>query len=453
MARRRSMRPRIDRRGPRRPALLVPLVTLALFAGAAGCGEGGTEVGTAATAPSTTAPLPPIEGDARQQLEAARTRWATSGVDSYEMTWSWVLFGPRTSGGVEVRDGEVVDGWIQVGGSSGSAQVLTEPDGAEPGQDPAAPTTATIPGTAPGSIPGTTLPPDQSTSTMPPLPPTPKSGDPAASTPPGVPETTIPSGTEATEDLGTDPTGPDDEAPPTDRTAAVLTVEGIFDEIQHALDEGADEVVVDYDPETGRPLRVDIDWMAMAIDDETGLVVDSFTVLDGDGDPDTVTPEPSITGTSLPPEVREVATADLSVHHGCGFGFYVGNPEQTVALHLSWMPDPGPNAGMLARPESEPTPLPGRDWTGELRLGTNLFANWCDDVLEPDEPRPDVTQGWPVVGGTLEMTSDPSPNSGCSGGPPARARVTGLRVEAPDGSIVGLPDLEVENDAWGCMAG
>src|SRR5690606_6063300 len=100
--------------------------------------------------------------------------------------------------------------------------------------------------------------------------------------------------------LRIEPTGPDSDAP-TDPTTEVLTVEGIFDEIQDALDEGADEVVVDYDPDTGRPLRVDIDWMAMAIDDEMGITVDSFTVLDGGADPDPATPDPSITGTSLPP--------------------------------------------------------------------------------------------------------------------------------------------------------
>jgi hypothetical protein len=342
-------------------------------------------------------------------------------------------------------DGEVVDAWFQTAGSTQSDPVGDGGEVDQATEDPAtAPTTATIPGTGPGSIPGTTLPPDW-TSTTPPDPPTSKPGDPGAGTPPGVPETTIPSGT-GTETI-------DDPDSPTDPATDVLTVEGIFDEIQAALDGGADTVTVDYDPETGRPLRVDVDWLSMAIDDEMGIRVDSFTVLTDDGDPDPVTPEPSITGTSLPPEVREVATADLSVHHGCGHGFFVGNAEQTVALHLSWVPNPGPDAGVLARPEPGPTPLPGRDWTGELRLGTDLFANWCDDVVEPGEPNPEVTEGWPVVGGTLEMTADPSSDGGCGSGTPARARVTDLRVEAPDGAIVGLPDLEVENDAWGCIAG
>jgi hypothetical protein len=242
----------------------------------------------------------------------------------------------------------------------------------------------------------------------------------------------------------------DDPGNPTDRPADVLTVEGIFDEIQAALDEGADRVEVDYDPETGRPRRVDVDWIANAIDDETGIRIDRFEILDGDGDdPDPVTPEPSITGTSLPPEAREVATADLSVHHGCGFGFFVGNPEQTVALRLSWQSSTEPTLPGGGGPITLPNP----DWAGEVLLGADLYANWCDDVLEPDEPRAEVTDRWPVTAGTITFTSTPEPGQRIGCGMSVGATVQGLEVEAPDGSIVGLPDLEVVNESWGCVAG
>lgn len=45
------------------------------------------------------------------------------------------------------------------------------------------------------------------------------------------------------------------------------TVDELFDVVEQAI-EGAAALDVDYDPATGAPLLVDIDWIANAIDDE-----------------------------------------------------------------------------------------------------------------------------------------------------------------------------------------
>jgi hypothetical protein len=48
------------------------------------------------------------------------------------------------------------------------------------------------------------------------------------------------------------------------------TVEGLFDEIEEALEQGADEVRVTYDPTTGAPLDVFIDYSERTADEEQG---------------------------------------------------------------------------------------------------------------------------------------------------------------------------------------
>jgi hypothetical protein len=48
------------------------------------------------------------------------------------------------------------------------------------------------------------------------------------------------------------------------------TVEELFDEIESALDEGADRVTAAYHPDTGAPLDVFIDWDERSADEEDG---------------------------------------------------------------------------------------------------------------------------------------------------------------------------------------
>jgi uncharacterized protein DUF6174 len=62
----------------------------------------------------------------------------------------------------------------------------------------------------------------------------------------------------------------DGRAVPSDLVKFFPTVEGLFDEIESALDEGADQVRVTYDPTTGAPLDVFIDYSERTADEEQG---------------------------------------------------------------------------------------------------------------------------------------------------------------------------------------
>jgi hypothetical protein len=56
------------------------------------------------------------------------------------------------------------------------------------------------------------------------------------------------------------------------------SVEGLFQLILDAMDDEADEIDVVYDPDTGVPLEIAIDYIAMAVDDElTVRVVEDVT--------------------------------------------------------------------------------------------------------------------------------------------------------------------------------
>lgn len=367
-------------------ALLASFAAMALTLGCSG--DEGTEVTAGATTPEGTVdPLPPIEGTASEQLEAARARWDAAGIDSYEMTWSTSCFCPTRSGGSRVIGGEVVEVWS---------------DGYSAGP--------------PTTHPATTVPTS--------------------------------AGEDAPDVLPVEPDADPASPPPGER---LETVEDFFAVIEHAIDGGAAAVEVDYEPDTGRPIGIDVDWASNAVDDEMGYSIDSFEVLGDDADPSDphITPYTPTTGTSLAPAVREVAQAELDVNHGCGHGLFVGNRDQTIALRLAWRGDALP-AIEPAFFEMGPYTLPDEDWEGEVLVGTDLYANWCDDVVVAGEPQPAVAETWPVTGGELAVTVHPGRGQ-C--GPLVEGTVTDLEVRSPDGATVTIPDVDLLNDAWGCMAG
>lgn len=150
-------------------------------------------------------------------------------------------------------------------------------------------------------------------------------------------------------------------------------------------------------------------------------------------------------GCGTAPDPDAVASADLTVPYGCGYGFHLGSADQDV--HLAISPDRETAEAELPIAEIE---LPDAAWTAEVRLGTDLFATWCDDVIRPEDPTPSVTARWPVTGGRVVLDGDPPP--ACGDGP-YRARVEGLEVTPPDGDPIALGDLDLINEAWGCFAG
>lgn len=367
-------------------ALLASFAAMALTLGCSG--DESTEVTAGATTPEGTAdPLPPIEGTASEQLEAARARWDAAGIDSYELTWSTACFCPQRSGGSRVIGGEVVEVWS---------------DGYSAGP--------------PTTHPATTVPTS--------------------------------AGEDAPDVLPVEPDADPASPPPGER---LETVEDFFAVIERAIDDGADEVDVRYDPDTGRPIGIAIDRMAEAIDDEVSYSIDSFEVLGDDADSSDphITLSTPTTGTSLAPAVGKVAEARLEVHHGCGHGLFAGTRDQTVALRLAWRGDALP-AIEPASFEMGPYTLPHEDWEGEVLVGADLYANWCDDVVVAGDPEPDVAETWPVTGGELAITVHPG-RGPC--GPLVEGTVTDLEVRSRDGATVTVPAVDLLNDAWGCMAG
>lgn len=134
---------------------------------------------------------------------------------------------------------------------------------------------------------------------------------------------------------------------------------------------------------------------------------------------------------------------ELTEEFACGYGFYLSNSDQTVGLLLTYRDYDGAAAGRVA-PNAEIDIA----WGGELQFGTNLFANWCDDVLEEGEPTPIITETWAVTG-RVEVTQAPGADT-CG---PASANLTELVGVNPDGGDFSFGDLSVDNEFWGCFAG
>jgi hypothetical protein len=214
------------------------------------------------------------------------------------------------------------------------------------------------------------------------------------------------------------------------------SMETLFDEIAAAIAEGYETLDVEYHPETGAVVRYYVDVEALMADEEYGVEVTSLTPYDPDTDPDTDPEAPA----------DEIEAAALVDDHGCGYGFAKGNEDQTLALIISSEGGFGTGGPDV----SEPVELPSPDWSASIHTGVDLFANWCDDVIEPDEPTPITDETWTLVGGTLTVTSGTPAD--CDG-EPVTATLTGAVAESPDGEQVNLDDIELANTGWGCFAG
>ena len=134
---------------------------------------------------------------------------------------------------------------------------------------------------------------------------------------------------------------------------------------------------------------------------------------------------------------------ELTEEYACGFGFYAGNQDQTTGLMISYRDFDGAWAGTVARSGQLDAA-----WDADLQFGTDLFANWCDDVLEEGEPTPEVEAAW-SVSGQMEVTELP-PAGQCG---QAVARLTDLVATGPADQTLDLGDLTITNTAWGCFAG
>lgn len=201
------------------------------------------------------------------------------------------------------------------------------------------------------------------------------------------------------------------------------TVPDIFDEVQAAIDEEPATLEVAYDDETGAVTSWWADYRLDMADEEQGFEVQLLPLVEGE-----------VPG--LPP----LDPAALTEAHACGNGFQIGTPDQRVGLFVRPVPNAPGTTGAHA--------LPDASWTVTVRLGRDLFANWCDDVLEADEPTSEVLETWPVVEGTIDVVLPPDDQPG-----PATMTATGLVAERPDGERVPIGDLTIVNERYGFFAG
>jgi hypothetical protein len=137
-------------------------------------------------------------------------------------------------------------------------------------------------------------------------------------------------------------------------------------------------------------------------------------------------------------------TPELTEQYGCGYGFYASNPEQTVGMFIEFSDFEAAHDGDVP-PTAQ---LDDGTWLAELRFGTDLFANWCDDVLEPGEPTPEVGETWQLTG-TIDI--DQLPPAGQGG--PASATLSGVEATGPNNDVIAFEDFEIENGFWGSFAG
>jgi len=141
---------------------------------------------------------------------------------------------------------------------------------------------------------------------------------------------------------------------------------------------------------------------------------------------------------------QEPESPDLTESYGCGYGFAVGNEAQTVGLVLTFNDFQAASQGTVNTSYDLPDPA----WSAVVNFGSDLFSNWCDDVMEPGEPEV-VINDTAQVSGVLTIESLPDPGT-CG---PATATLGGASYETGDGEVVELGDLDLSNDGWGCFAG
>jgi hypothetical protein len=134
---------------------------------------------------------------------------------------------------------------------------------------------------------------------------------------------------------------------------------------------------------------------------------------------------------------------ELTEEFGCAYGFYSSNDDQTVGLFLEYGDFDGATSGSV----SKSSPIE-QAWNGELRFGADLFANWCDDVMEPGEPTPVIDETWAVTG-RVDVVELPAAGE-CG---PATANLTDVVATSPEGEEMPLGDLNAHNEFWGCFAG
>lgn len=189
-----------------------------------------------------------------------------------------------------------------------------------------------------------------------------------------------------------------------------LTVAAVFDLIDEQIGTAAD-VRVTYD-DLGYPTSFYVDIDEMMADEEFGFELVDFA------------------------PVSDVIDTFITDPYGCGYGFAAATPDQSASFTVFFadVTENGPVAGSYDL----------ADVMGELRFGTDLMANWCDDVMEEGEPVPELDEAWEIIAGSLDITIDGSTATGSFTDVVA---LTSDGLEYPNGNVT------ITNQAWGVFAG
>lgn len=204
------------------------------------------------------------------------------------------------------------------------------------------------------------------------------------------------------------------------------TMDDLFSEIQLALDDGPFQIEAEFDPGNGAVRSYYVDVEEMMADEEYGVVVHSVVpvVAELPGGP---TIEASV----------------FTVDYGCGHGFAKGSEDQTTGFVMFFTGEWSEDGPSLA----EPIDLTTTDeWSATISVGADLFATWCDDAIEEDDPVPQIDAEYRIVQGLLNGTVD---------GNTASATLSNIVAEAVSGSgdVVEISELQLVNDSWGFFAG
>ena len=149
-------------------------------------------------------------------------------------------------------------------------------------------------------------------------------------------------------------------------------------------------------------------------------------------------------GACSPSMSMPVDGPDLTVSHGCSFGFALGDEDQTTGLVLTFLDFEAAESGDVGTEYQ----LPGAAWDADLTMGRDLFSNWCDDVIEPGEPEVVIDKAYSVWG---RLVIDELPEAGTCG--PASGTLFDASYLNDVDQRIELGDIALTNDSWGCFAG
>jgi hypothetical protein len=138
--------------------------------------------------------------------------------------------------------------------------------------------------------------------------------------------------------------------------------------------------------------------------------------------------------------------ADLSVAHHCNYGFWLGNESGTVGLRLEYDSRAALDQSF---PPRETVTLPHPDWDAYLVFGEYLYINWCDDIIEEDEPTPVEDERMEITGGAITWVEAPADDFAAG---PSTISAAGLEVTTPVGEVVVLGDVTITNSSFGLSA-